>query len=294
MNVLITGINGIVGVGIAKRAMSRAAVYGIGRKEKCGIPCKDYLQIDIGNENDFTKLEYRWGKYTFDIVVHCAAEMSNNTYKLYQTNCYGTQMIADFAKKTGCRNFIYLSSIPVIGTPKGKQITENHEIFPKTTYQITKHLGEIIIEQTMRHVCDYKILRIASPLSPRMSDKKIAGAFIKSCIEKRDIAIWGSGTRMQNYIDVRDIAYAVERACCSDSESGLYLISGHNVTDKELACLCRKVCLSDNNIQVQRIGGLEEQWNVNGKKAKTVLGYEPQYSLEETLTKIFEEWRIKA
>lgn len=266
-------------------------IYGIGRKKHCVVSCIDYFCGDIGEKTIADQLKNRWKGICFDAIVHCAAVMEGENNQIYHTNYNGTENMVDFARKSDCKCFIYLSSIPVIGVPQEIPITEEHPINPQTVYHKTKYWGEIVIRDKLERVLDYKILRIASPLGAGLSERKIAGAFLRACMEEKDIMIWGSGTRIQNYIDLEDIAYAVDCAMAAKGQSGLYLIPGNSVTDQALAELCREVCHSQNKIQIERPEKKEIQWKIDGTKAWSRLGYEPRISLEETLTRILAVWK---
>lgn len=221
-----------------------------------------------------------------DYVIHLAADTNiTGNDKTLMTNCVGTYYMAKLAKELQAKCFLFLSSIPVIGEPKELPITENHSVSPKTLYHITKYAGEMIVANECSREMNTLIYRISSPVGLGMNPGNYLSFLLKKCIANEEIELYGQGMRIQNYIDVRDIARAV--FCGIDSgRSGLYLIAGNEgISNRELAFLCGRITGASSEIIWGRRPDFEEsnRWIISNEKARYELGFSPEYTISDTV-----------
>lgn len=282
--VLITGVNGLIGSTIAEHLLGSYEVIGTSIEESniTGLDFK-YIKSDITEKNTLELLPEK-----IDVVVHCAAIITHDNYSnlLLNANCIGVQNIAAYANGAGCERLIYFSSLPIIGKPSIIPITEEHPINPPTVYHITKYFGEQVLQLLMGED-KVVIFRIPSPIGRKTAPNKIVPVFVKNAIENVDYNLLGRGRRIQNYIDVRDIARAVECAIVKNASGIFNIASEKSYSNKELAELCIELFESKSSIHYNGIDKEEDyQWVVSTKKAHEVLGFEAQYALVDTLKEI--------
>ena len=113
---------------------------------------------------------------------------------------------------------------------------------------------------------------------------------LKKMLKGDEVEIYGEGKRIQNYIDVRDIAEAISNIIENKSQ-GLYLIAGaKSISNADLVELCKKITRSSSKIIKGMHVDTEEsdQWIISYRKAMTAFGYSPQYNLESTIRWICE------
>lgn len=289
--ILITGVNGFVGNTIASCLSSAYHVIGIGRKEKLNsdIPveyyCADITQTD--NLNCVFESTHP------DIVVHCAASIScdNLALELIDTNVRGMDNIIKTVQKQHLKKFIYISSLPVIGIPQECPITENHPVYPRTTYHLTKYFGELLLGLVAKEM-DIITLRLPSPVGVGMPNNKILAVFIDKCLKDENITLQGKGGRMQNYIDVRDIARAVECAIESAACGIFNIAAGCSYSNLELAQLCKSVLCSGSDIVFDGVDADEDiKWIYSTQKAEHLLHFTAQIPLERTIKEIAQSIR---
>lgn len=284
-SVLVTGVNGQIGRVIAELLLNDYLVYGfsIEPDNQTGLDIH-YQQIDITNIESFDSLPE-----SVDAIVHCAAIITNDGLSniLVDTNCKGVQNMAAYALKVKCREFVYFSSLPIIGKPSQIPITENHPVNnPPTVYHATKFFGELVLKNLLKDI-NLSIFRIPSPIGRNTPVNKIIPVFVKNAIENHDYVLLGTGGRIQNYIDVRDIARAV-RCAIEKEANGIYNIaSDKSYSNKEVAELCIKLFNSCSKISYRGVDKEEDsRWIVSTEKAKKELGFKAFYSLEDTLKEI--------
>ncbi len=96
---------------------------------------------------------------------------------------------------------------------------------------------------------------------------------------------------MQNYVDVRDIARAVELGLGS-SASGVFNIAGaRSISNLDLAKLCIQLTGSRSTIAFSGAPDVEEglRWEISTARAHKAFGYTPAYSLEDSICAVARE-----
>lgn len=227
-------------------------------------------------------------------IIHLAAaiQMSDGDITI-DTNIKGTYYLLKLANELSISKFIYLSSIPLIGMPLQLPITENHPVNPKSLYHITKYAGEQLVQCMCKNNTEWNIIRIPSPIGRGMKKNTLLSTLLSQFMENKPVEIYGTGSRIQNYIDVRDVADFIVNIV-PISKSGCYLISGEqSISNIELAQLCSKITKSHSKIFVGRYPDPEEnmRWVISSQKAKKELDYNSKFSLEESISWIYQEKR---
>lgn len=283
MNILVTGASGFVGRAIAESLSNSSRILGIGRREfkDCNF---DYFRSDI---TDASSLSAVGGIMEPDVIVHAAAAVSRNNMDrtLIDTNIRGTENILSFARKTGCKKIIYISSAPVIGVPLENPITENHEVYPLTTYHLTKYFSEVLL----RNAPDIKtvVLRLPSPVGAEIPRNKIFAVLISNCLSGTPMRLFGKGGRVQNYINVKDIGTAVMKAVSSEA-TGVYNVAyPKSYSNLELAQLCKKTLNSKCEIVFYGEDPEEDmKWVYSCDNIRKDLGFSPSVTIEESIREV--------
>lgn len=194
-NIAIIGANSILGQAIYERLAAECNVYQVYHVTVNNIKDKNNLiQID-----DFLKSDI-----TFDIIYFISAvisfEESNETIeKLFNTNVHLVKTISDIF---GNSKLIYASSVAVF--QEGKQtLTENSPILPKSSYAISKLWAEKIVST---HKGGGVNIRISSLFGVGMKCNSFLPKIIQSAINDKQITIFGTGSRQQNYISAKEAA----------------------------------------------------------------------------------------
>ncbi|MFC1461804.1 NAD-dependent epimerase/dehydratase family protein [Verrucomicrobiota bacterium] len=157
---------------------------------------------------------------------------------------------------------------------------------PFTAYHASKLFGEHLVRIANRKKPTGATLRLTSPVGPGMPENRILSVFAKQALTGRPIQLAGQGSRRQDYVDVRDIAYAVE-LCLKGRVKGLYNIAGGtSISNRELAETCVRVLNSSSPIEFSGAPDPEEGiiWDVSIAKASRQFGYEPQHGIEQSIS----------
>ena len=221
-----------------------------------------------------------------DVIVHLAADITvPGDAMTVGNNIDGMFAALEIARQTNVKQFILLSSIPVIGEIQYTPIDELHPILPKTPYHWSKYLCEQMLDKYHDVFHSSAVIRIPSPVGLGMRNNVFLSILINRMLKNEDVEIYGAGSRIQSYIDVRDISIAIIKAIESES-NGLFLIAGKKaISNMQLAELCKNILKSKSKILTNIHEDLNEseRWIISYKKAEKIFGYQPSLDIEDTI-----------
>lgn len=302
-NYLVSGAAGFIGAAIAKRLLdegcSVVTVDNLSTGSKDNVPrgC-EFIEGDVFDNNVIKKLE----GYKFDAIIHIAGQSSgevsfeNPVYDL-QTNTQSTIMLLDLAKKIGCKNFVYASSMSTYGDQMPDFVSEESPKTPKSFYAV----GKLASENYMRIFTTFGIkctaLRFFNVygVGQNMSNLKqgMASIYLAMAIKDHHITVKGAKDRFRDFVYVTDVVDAVlasvERTAGELFE--VYNVStGAKTTVEKIVTMIQQTLPYD--VTVEYIEGTPgDQHGIYGdnSKIKAQLGWEPKYTFDKGM-KIMIDW----
>jgi len=290
MKVLVSGINGNIGFDVCKLLLERGYdLVGIDMQTRCLYESVNYHQCDI---TDYKQLDVIYNLYDdIEIVIHLAALISfdNSNQNIINVNSFGTYNLAHIANKHQAQKFIYLSSIPICRPQNEILDEENFHDSPMSLYHYSKKFGEQILQMPYFSFSSI-ILRISSPISRNLNINTFFSKLVLNSINHKDIEIWGKGTRIQNYIDTRDIGFAIINAIKKDC-SGIFFIGGESISNIDLAKKIVHMTNSRSTIKYKSNFTSDdmESWIISNEKSFRELEYNPKYHISDMIEKVISE-----
>jgi len=286
MRVLVTGSSGFIGGFLARHFAEQGwDVAGLSRHTSSTLADLQQVTLDLGQPDLIERAMAALAPP--DVIIHAAATRDYAPYEttISLTNAFGTHQLLALAARWQVRHVVYFSSLPVIGMPVVQPLTEEHPTAPLTAYHAAKLYGEHLTGIATAHGLPCAALRITAPVGPGMPDNRILSVFVRRAKEHAPLLLMGSGTRQQNYVDVRDIAQAVEQ-CIARQASGVFNIAGARaISNYDLARACIDVLRSQSRIEFT--GQPDPQdgvvWDVSIAKAARAFGYSPQYDIRASI-----------
>lgn len=254
-----------------------------------------FYKVDIRN---FAALEKIFENEKPTFVVHLAAKanarQSVKEPDEYQSvNIIGTLNLLELSKDYEIKKFIFISSSSVYGNSAKSPFKESSTTdFPLAPYGASKKAGEVLA-YTYAHNFKLPIvcLRLFNAYGERQRPDLVIYKWVENILKGEPIEMSGAGKRARDFTYVGDIVRAIELAM---KPGGDYeIINIGNSKPVSLSVLLRHVekVLGKKAIVKTRPShhSSVESTSADIRKAKKVLGWEPEVSLEEGVTR-FTKW----
>lgn len=297
MKYLITGANGFVGryfIEYLQKNESNADIYGIDITENCLSEIK-YRQVDLSD---------RFAAYRVldeirpDYIVHLAAVSSvaqswQDPAKCFLNNTSVFLNIADGVRELGikCRILSVGSSeeYGIYDVP----MKEDFVLHPKNPYSVARLSQEYLSKLYVDYFkLDIVMTRSFNHIGPRQNPKFVIPSFIQQLVkiskgEQNELKV-GNIDVVRDFLDVRDVVDAYYRILKHSKTREVYNVcSGKGIRLRDIINTVSKQLNITPNIVIDkdRIRPNEIMSVVgDNTKIKTELGWEPQYTLEKTIT----------
>jgi nucleoside-diphosphate-sugar epimerase len=191
-------------------------------------------------------------------------------------------------------HLIYASSCSVYGPQSPSPWNENNVTLPDNYYSISKLIGELLFyKEYLNHQKNLTILRINAPYSFDPNRKTVINIFIENALSGKDLVLFGSGNRGQDYIYIKDIAQAFWIAYKMKIPGIYNIASGQTITMNELAG--KIISLTGSNSNLTYSGTTDplehETVTIDITKAQDILGFSPTYTLTEGLMDCIKKYK---
>jgi UDP-glucose 4-epimerase len=314
--------NGYYVISIDNNSRSNATILE-GVKKITGVTVKNY-KVDLCNFEETHAIFLE--NDTIHGIIHFAAykavgESVEQPLNYYHNNINALINILRCADEFNVSNFVFSSSCTVYGSPDVAQVTENTPIKKAASpYGYTKQVGEEIIQHTLASVVDMKavLLRYFNPVGAHPSieigekplgrPQNLVPGITQTAIGiLPELKVWGNdyktkdGTCVRDYIHVCDIAHAhtlaiqyLEKNTEDQSCEVFNLGTGDGITVMEAIKAFEKVSNTKLNYKIaERRPGDVEAIYANNEKAKSLLGWQTKYGIEDMMKTAW-EWEQKS
>jgi len=325
MNVLITGITGMVGSHLADYLLENTdwKIYGLARWAdsleniehlSSEINKKDRIELIYGDLNDLASLLVAVDKSKPNYVFHLAAQSYPQTsfdspIETLQTNIIGTNNLLEALRRSPYKDAVIhvCASSEVFGrVPKEKlPINEECTFHPASPYAISK-VGTDLVGRYYAEAYGMTIMttRMFTHTGPRRGDvfsestfaKQIA--MIEAGLQEPKIYV-GNLDSLRTYADVRDAVKAYHMLVTINPISGEYYNIGGTYTCKIADMLNYLISQSIvSNIEIvtdpDRLRPIDADLQIpDTTKFKNHTGWEPEYTFEQTMNDLLNYWRDK-
>lgn len=308
MNVLVTGGAGFIGRWVVKRLLTDGHEVTVlddlsnGSKENLVEFQNDsnLKEVIIGDIKDESLLEKTFSKGQFSICYHLGASINvqdsiDDPRTTFDNDTVGTFYVMEQCKKHHVK-VIFMSTCMVYDRcTDEKGITELHPTKPASPYAGAKIAAENMV---LSYFYAYDLPTVVvrpfntyGPFQKTGGEGGVVAIFIKKKLDGEILNIYGEGTQTRDLLYVEDCARYVVKAGYSDKVNGEIVNAGlgRDISVNDLAKLIVKdeTCIK----HVEHIHPQSEIQKLlcNYNKAKNLLGWEPQVSLEEGIART-EAW----
>lgn len=261
-------------------------------------PNFEFRQIDINEPFDCGKVDY---------VFHFASPASPVDYMIHgidtlRVGSLGTFHALDIARKYNAK-YLVSSTSECYGDPHEHPQKETYwgnvnTIGPRSVYDEAKRFTEATTMAYYRyHKVDTRIARIFNTYGPRMqiNDGRVIPNFMKQALRGEDITIYGDGHQTRSFCYVSDEIDGFIRLSKSDEHLPVNIGNPHEFTMLECAKVVLAVTGSKSKLKFEALPQDDpKQRQPDITKARTVLGWDPQITLEAGLRLSLDYFRTVA
>lgn len=264
--------------------------------KRCSVLQGDIREVDVLNE------AMQGMDYVFCTAALWLLHCKDYPRTAFDVNIAGTFNVMEACVKNKIKKLIWSSSASVYGDAVEVPMTEAHPFNNKNFYGATKIAGEAMATAfNDRYGLSIIGLRYMNVYGPGQDQKAAYTGVIPVMLNKIDAGetpvINGDGSQAYDFIDVEDAARCNVLALKSDVPFGFYNVGTEvQTTIKELCDTILQLKGSDLKVTYKPYSeddarALVQNRIGSNKKAKTDLGFEYQYGLEEGLKKLI-AWRV--
>lgn len=240
-----------------------------------------------------------------DWVFHLAAtgfarEANANPIGDAQENVIGTLQLLDLAREAGVARFVFCSSGgTVYGQTTGTEpIPEDTPTHPVNAYGASKlacetyvRLYDVSNASGLGGGMRTLTLRVANPYGPGQNIARAQGALTTFChhaVHDEPITIWGDGSVVRDYIQVRDVGEALILAANAPAHgTEINIGSGKGVSLRELIALITEIMGRPLDVSYAQDRSFDVPRNVlDIGRARQLLGWRPRTSLRDGVAEL--------
>jgi len=306
-NVLVTGGMGFIGRNLVARLLEEGAVVTIADRDHVDARrlgeiaggALAYVPIDVCDAEAVMRC-VAGQEIVFHLAGHSGPVGSLETpFTNLEVNCLGMLNLLNAVKELCPQSrIVFPSSRLVYGRPERLPVTEEHSTRPITLYGIHKLAAEGYLRVYGEQFgLASVILRISNPFGPHIPAPhhkyNILNWFIDRAQRGEELTVFGEGGQLRDYLYVADLVEAFLLAATrEEAVGGTFNIGGEPVRFVEVA---------ETVVQIAGRGVVNHipwpaeykavetgDWDFDETKAKEVLGWEPQISLEEGIRRTIE------
>jgi dTDP-glucose 4,6-dehydratase len=234
-----------------------------------------------------------------DFVYHFAALASPIDYlrmplHSLKVGSYGTHHALGLAKWKRAR-FLIASTSEVYGDPQVHPQPETYwghvnPIGPRGVYDEAKRYAEALtMAYHTQQGVDTAIVRIFNTYGPRMrpNDGRAIPTFVRQALADEPLTIFGSGNQTRSFCYVDDLIRGIVLLAESDQHLPVNIGNPDEKTLLELAEVVKRITGSRSEIVFEALPVDDpQQRRPDITKARQVLGWEPEISLDEGLARL--------
>jgi UDP-glucose 4-epimerase len=316
---LLTGGAGYIGTHIADefiRAGKSVVIYDslyqglesrivyLRAKYKVEIP---FIKADI---RDYNELESVIRIHKIDGIVHTAAlkavgESMEKSDEYFQVNLEATTELMAIAKRNNVKKFIFSSTAAVYGSPDSMEpCKEEGPKAPISPYGDSKYQAETAVTAFINTPGNFgtslRFFNVVGAAAPELLDNSVENLvpIVLGKLNKGEApTIFGTdyptpdGTCIRDYVDVRDIARAHLAAADATTKlpDTMNIGTGRGASVREIIKLVLEATNKADTqvIETDRRAGDPAFLCADVTLAKSAMGFESKYSIEESVRSLF-------
>jgi dTDP-glucose 4,6-dehydratase len=298
MKLFVTGGAGFIGSNYVRRVLATsddqvtvfdALTYAGNLDNLAGLdddPRFRFVRGDIGDREAVTA-----ALDGHDAVVHFAAESHVdrsivNPDAFVRTNCDGTNVLCDVARRVGVERFLHISTDEVYGSIEEGSFDEASPLQPRSPYSASKAGSDLIaLSYHTTYGLPVLVTRSSNNFGPYQFPEKVIPLFVTNLFDGAKVPLYGDGGNVRDWCFVEDNCDAVHLVLRRGVVGEIYNIgAGNEITNRDLTHRLLALCGRDESFieAVSDRPGHDRRYSITTAKIEA-LGWQPARQLDEAL-----------
>jgi dTDP-glucose 4,6-dehydratase len=226
-----------------------------------------------------------------DMVVHFAAESHVDRSivdpdAFVKTNCDGTNVMCDIARRVGVERFLHISTDEVYGSIDEGSFTETDPLGPRSPYSASKAGSDLIaLAYHDTYGLPVIVTRSSNNFGPWQYPEKVIPLFTTNLLDGQKVPLYGDGLNVRDWCFVEDNCAGVDTVLRKGTIGEIYNIGAGNEEPNRF--------LTDSILEILGFGeemityvedrlGHDRRYSIDCSKARA-LGWAPQREFREAL-----------
>ncbi|MFQ5557110.1 MAG: dTDP-glucose 4,6-dehydratase [Acidimicrobiales bacterium] len=232
-------------------------------------------------------------------VMHFAAESHVDRSivgpdAFVRTNCDGTVVMCDVARRHDVERFVHVSTDEVYGSVEHGSSHETDPVAPRSPYSASKAGSDLIaLSYHSTYGLPVLVTRSSNNFGPYQHPEKVIPLFCTNLLDGRTVPLYGDGLNVRDWCYVDDNCAALDAVLRQGAVGEIYNIGGGNeITNRELTGKLIELCGRDSDA-IEHVAdrlGHDRRYSVDCTKVRG-LGWAPARDFDEALAATVDWYR---
>jgi len=302
-SVLVTGGGGFIGSHLCERLVELGAdVRAMVHYNALGTwgwldtsPLRDEIEVLAGDiaDRDSVRRAAEGRQIIFHLAALIAIPYSYHAPLSYvRTNIEGTLNVLQAARELAVERVVHTSTSEVYGTAQTAPINENHPLQGQSPYSASK-IGADKIAESFHLSFDVPVITVRpfNTFGPRQSARAVIPTIITQCLTGESVQLGNlHPTRDLNYVGNMVDGFVKAAEASAAIGQTVNIGSGREISIGDLARLIadltgRAISIESDAQRLRPEGSEVDRLLADATRARNLLGWEPEVSLEDGLQK---------
>lgn len=246
------------------------------------------IPLHVIDVRDYHLVSYCLTAVKPDVVVHLAAvahanRSNKDPFSTFDHSMRTLENVLD-AIRDRRPHLIYFSSSMVYGNFEGAAVSEDRHCSPLGVYGALKYGAEkLVIAYNQVFGLPYTIIRPSALYGERCVSRRVGQAFIENALIGKPLTVNGDGSDALDFTYIEDLAQGVVRSIIRpEARNEIFNITyGSARPIGMMADLVREHFPGTHLLMNPRDSLMPERGTLSVDKARRLLGYQPQFPLEQ-------------
>ena len=224
-------------------------------------------------------------------VVHFAAESHVDRSivspdEFVHTNCDGTNVMCDAARRIGVDRFVHISTDEVYGSIEEGSFSEADPLTPRSPYSASKAGSDLIaLSYHATYTLPVIVTRSSNNFGPYQHPEKVIPLFVTNLLENKRVPLYGDGMNVRDWCYVEDNCAGIDLVLRTGTAGEIYNIgAGSEVPNRMLTDTILELLGHDDSMieYVEDRLGHDRRYSIATDKVRA-LGWAPAREFREAL-----------